>query len=402
MHVAEEANVPVITTRPCRVPRSLSPDRACFTFLIRRTGQARKAAVMHNRSLGVGVATPFAQPSNHQTAFNHGFRRVSAYNAAECNARKKCSSCGVWARVGIPCSLCGGLVKGQVATPRSRTPVKTSATAAAALAQRSLNTGGVPMSKGGAPSTDFDTWMQRALAAETQLAAVRTGQPQQQLQQRSRTPPATTGAVARGAVAAAQPVGGGLGRVTQLSLEAFHEQQQLQERQAAAAAVARSRSPWYARADQRSTAPAAAHAMPRAAASARSTTPTTTTTTAARHSVHQHHQPQQQQHDVDLCAVAQSAPLTSYQQLVALCQSRSASAATSNGAPESDAFLAGRYGVSRSASAQSGAITATESNRRSVSLQHVGAAAAAVVACRWCGSNTVSGHACDVCRGGGR
>ncbi len=60
--------------------------------------------------MSVGGATPFAQPSLYQTAANHSFRDESAYSAAKCQTKMKCPQCGIWAKRGSDCALCGCII----------------------------------------------------------------------------------------------------------------------------------------------------------------------------------------------------------------------------------------------------------------------------------------------------
>jgi DNA-directed RNA polymerase subunit RPC12/RpoP len=61
--------------------------------------------------LGIGVSTPFSQPSNYQTVLNHRFRDEAPYDPSK-QTKMKCPYCGVWARKGRTCSLCGTQVPG--------------------------------------------------------------------------------------------------------------------------------------------------------------------------------------------------------------------------------------------------------------------------------------------------
>lgn len=56
-------------------------------------------------TLGIGGATPYAMPSNHQTAHNHSFRDTSGYDPAK-NNKIKCSFCGCWSKKASICYLC--------------------------------------------------------------------------------------------------------------------------------------------------------------------------------------------------------------------------------------------------------------------------------------------------------
>eukprot|EP00754_Rhynchopus_humris_P050923 Rhum_TRINITY_DN9231_c0_g4::Rhum_TRINITY_DN9231_c0_g4_i2::g.32512::m.32512 len=56
-------------------------------------------------SLGIGGATPFSQPSNHQTAANHTIRDTSSYDHTK-QTKVKCTSCGMWAQKGGECKFC--------------------------------------------------------------------------------------------------------------------------------------------------------------------------------------------------------------------------------------------------------------------------------------------------------
>lgn len=61
--------------------------------------------------LSIGHSTPFAQSSNYHTVLNHRFREESAYDAAK-QVKIKCPYCGIWARKGGVCSLCGTRIPG--------------------------------------------------------------------------------------------------------------------------------------------------------------------------------------------------------------------------------------------------------------------------------------------------
>lgn len=62
--------------------------------------------------LGVGHATQFSQNSDYRTVLNHRFREASAYDPLK-QTKVKCPYCGVWARKGYQCTLCGTKIAGQ-------------------------------------------------------------------------------------------------------------------------------------------------------------------------------------------------------------------------------------------------------------------------------------------------
>jgi hypothetical protein len=74
-------------------------------------------------SLGVGRSTPFSQPSNHHTIYNHCFRETSSYDVSR-QSKVKCSYCGVWATKGTYCNLCGTFAK-SVRYDRAKSPPAT-------------------------------------------------------------------------------------------------------------------------------------------------------------------------------------------------------------------------------------------------------------------------------------
>lgn len=61
--------------------------------------------------LSIGNFTPFSQASNYHTVLNHRFREESAYDPAK-QVKIKCPYCGIWAKKGSTCSLCGTRVPG--------------------------------------------------------------------------------------------------------------------------------------------------------------------------------------------------------------------------------------------------------------------------------------------------
>ncbi|CUG91044.1 Hypothetical protein, putative [Bodo saltans] len=76
--------------------------------------------------IGIGISTPFSQPSNYQTVLNHRFRDETPYDPSK-QLKIKCPYCGVWARKGRDCTLCGTKVPGASSLhrqerPRSRSP----------------------------------------------------------------------------------------------------------------------------------------------------------------------------------------------------------------------------------------------------------------------------------------
>lgn len=76
-----------------------------FIMLFRRS--------KHNSmpGIGIGVSTPFSQPSNYQTVLNHRFRDETPFDPSK-QLKMKCPYCGVWAKKGRECSLCGTRVPG--------------------------------------------------------------------------------------------------------------------------------------------------------------------------------------------------------------------------------------------------------------------------------------------------
>lgn len=75
--------------------------------------------------IGIGVSTPFSQPSNYQTVLNHRYRDETPYDPSK-QLKIKCPYCGVWARKGRECSLCGTAVPGHAPQQRSKSPSATS------------------------------------------------------------------------------------------------------------------------------------------------------------------------------------------------------------------------------------------------------------------------------------
>lgn len=88
-------------------------------------------------SLGIGGATPYHQPSNHNTAFNHSFRSPVSYNPRQ-QTKRKCSYCGVWAEKGTNCYLCGTPVATACRPSSAATTTTTGSSASSSSTRLSL------------------------------------------------------------------------------------------------------------------------------------------------------------------------------------------------------------------------------------------------------------------------
>lgn len=112
-----------------------------FFFLLPRL---EATPTYHERSsemvgLGIGRNTPFSQGSDYHTAFNHKYREESGFDPSK-QVKVKCSYCGIWARKGAPCSLCGTRAPGgQLELRRSRSPSMTTSTATPSKSFQSSN-----------------------------------------------------------------------------------------------------------------------------------------------------------------------------------------------------------------------------------------------------------------------
>ena len=97
--VIHSTDLVVVALEVVLVSKTTSCCSARFTFPFYNQTNPQKM------SLGIGGATPFSQPSNHQTAANHTIRDTSSYDHTK-QTKVKCTSCGMWAQKGGDCKFC--------------------------------------------------------------------------------------------------------------------------------------------------------------------------------------------------------------------------------------------------------------------------------------------------------